>query len=183
MRPRTTCCTCRVPFWPLFSPTSEETITCAAVKPAIPPRPGWVCCGRGRNDTLRPRPCRRFVAVENRHESALLEFLVLNAARSGEVRLMVWDEVDLFARLWTVPASGANRGAVERIGNVDPGRRVRLPVGFPRDAGRLCGTSGAEPGETRGDAVGTIRGRRASYGGPVVGPNEGLSRFVAIKPL
>ena len=32
------------------------------------------------------------------------EFLVLTAARSGEVRLMVWDEVDLDARLWTVPA-------------------------------------------------------------------------------
>ena len=32
------------------------------------------------------------------------EFLVLTAARSGEVRLMVWDEVDLDAGLWTVPA-------------------------------------------------------------------------------
>ena len=32
------------------------------------------------------------------------EFLVLTAARSGEVRLMVWDEVDIEARLWTVPA-------------------------------------------------------------------------------
>ena len=31
------------------------------------------------------------------------EFLVLTAARSGEVRLMVWDEVDFDAALWIVP--------------------------------------------------------------------------------
>ena len=36
---------------------------------------------------------------------AALEFLVLSAARSGEVRGMVWSEVDLDARTWTVPAS------------------------------------------------------------------------------
>ncbi len=35
---------------------------------------------------------------------AMLEFLILTAARSGEVRLMVWDEVDLSAAVWTVPA-------------------------------------------------------------------------------
>ncbi|MCY4514346.1 MAG: integrase arm-type DNA-binding domain-containing protein, partial [Candidatus Tectomicrobia bacterium] len=32
------------------------------------------------------------------------EFLVLTAARSGEVRLATWDEVDLEAATWTVPA-------------------------------------------------------------------------------
>lgn len=42
-----------------------------------------------------------------------------------------------------------------------------MPDGF-------CGTSEAKPRETRGDAVGAIRGRRASYAEPVVGPNEGL---------
>ena len=46
------------------------------------------------------------VRTSNAHPSTKLafEFLVLTAARSGEVRLMVWDEVDLHARLWTVPA-------------------------------------------------------------------------------
>ena len=34
-----------------------------------------------------------------------LEFLVLTACRSGEVRLARWDEVDLEAETWTVPAS------------------------------------------------------------------------------
>jgi integrase len=34
-----------------------------------------------------------------------LEFLTLTAARSGEVRGMIWGEVDLKNKLWTVPAS------------------------------------------------------------------------------
>ena len=33
------------------------------------------------------------------------EFMVLTAARSGEVRLATWDEVDLDTALWTIPAS------------------------------------------------------------------------------
>jgi len=33
-----------------------------------------------------------------------LEFLVLTACRSGEVRHATWDEVDLEAKTWTVPA-------------------------------------------------------------------------------
>ena len=46
------------------------------------------------------------VRASNAHPSTKLafEFLVLTAARSGEVRLMAWDEVDLGAQLWTVPA-------------------------------------------------------------------------------
>lgn len=32
------------------------------------------------------------------------EFLVLTACRSGEVRLARWEEVDLAARVWTIPA-------------------------------------------------------------------------------
>jgi len=36
---------------------------------------------------------------------SMLEFLILTAARSGEVRAMSWDEVDLEAATWTVPAA------------------------------------------------------------------------------
>ncbi|MCG9055145.1 tyrosine-type recombinase/integrase [Laribacter hongkongensis] len=35
---------------------------------------------------------------------AILEFLILTAARSGEVRGMTWNEVDFDASVWTVPA-------------------------------------------------------------------------------
>jgi integrase len=34
-----------------------------------------------------------------------LEFLILTAARSGEVRGAKWNEIDLEAKLWTIPAS------------------------------------------------------------------------------
>ena len=34
-----------------------------------------------------------------------LEFLILTAARSGEVLGATWDEFDLEAALWTVPAA------------------------------------------------------------------------------
>lgn len=34
----------------------------------------------------------------------MLKFLILTAARSGEVRHMTWDEVDLKVKLWTIPA-------------------------------------------------------------------------------
>ncbi|MET4161955.1 integrase [Marinobacterium sp. MBR-111] len=33
-----------------------------------------------------------------------LEFVILTAARSGEVRHATWDEIDLAAKVWTVPA-------------------------------------------------------------------------------
>ena len=50
-----------------------------------------------------------FVESELRNGQSLLsklmlEFLILTAARSGEVRAMVWNEVDLGKAVWTVPA-------------------------------------------------------------------------------
>lgn len=36
---------------------------------------------------------------------AALEVLVLTASRSGEVRGAVWDEIDLAAKVWTIPAA------------------------------------------------------------------------------
>jgi integrase len=50
-----------------------------------------------------------FVESELRNGQSLLsklmlEFLILTAARSGEVRAMAWDEVDLVKAVWTVPA-------------------------------------------------------------------------------
>lgn len=49
-----------------------------------------------------PASYRQIAAVHG--QSALaLRFLILTAARSGEVRGMTWEEVDLDAGLWTVP--------------------------------------------------------------------------------
>ena len=43
------------------------------------------------------------------------EFLVLTAARSGEVRLAHWDEIDLEAREWTVPAERTKAHRPHRV--------------------------------------------------------------------
>ena len=45
----------------------------------------------------------RSAPLVNWATKAVFEFLVLTAARSGEVRLAEWNEVDLETRTWTVP--------------------------------------------------------------------------------
>lgn len=44
-----------------------------------------------------------------------LEFGILTACRSGEVRLATWDEVDLDAALWTIPAARMKAGREHRV--------------------------------------------------------------------
>ena len=59
----------------------------------------------------------RIVASSNAWPGTKLafEFLVLTAARSGEVRGATWDEVDLEAATWTIPASRMKSGREHRI--------------------------------------------------------------------
>jgi len=45
----------------------------------------------------------------------MLEFLVLTAARSGEVRAMTWSEVDLIESVWTVPAERMKAKTSHRV--------------------------------------------------------------------
>ena len=44
-----------------------------------------------------------------------IEFLILTAARSGEVRLAAWDEIDLNTATWTVPASRTKTKREHRV--------------------------------------------------------------------
>jgi integrase len=44
-----------------------------------------------------------------------LEFAILTAARSGEVRMMTWAEIDPDALLWTVPANRMKAGRAHRV--------------------------------------------------------------------
>ena len=46
---------------------------------------------------------------------SLLEFLILTAARSGEAREITWDEVDLDAKVWTIPASRMKAKVTHRV--------------------------------------------------------------------
>ncbi|MCD2496521.1 tyrosine-type recombinase/integrase, partial [Staphylococcus aureus] len=45
----------------------------------------------------------------------MLEFLILTAARSGEVRGMTWGEVDLKANIWTIPGERMKAGVTHQV--------------------------------------------------------------------
>jgi integrase len=89
---------------------------------------------RGHLDHLLPRPSK--VKAAEHHPSLpysemhqflqllrarkgtaalALEFIVLTAARAGEVVGMRWAEVDLVAKVWTVPASRMKAGREHRV--------------------------------------------------------------------
>ena len=57
------------------------------------------------------------VRASNASKSArlALEFMVLTAARSGEVTGCTWKEIDLEERTWTVPAERMKAGRVHRV--------------------------------------------------------------------
>lgn len=44
-----------------------------------------------------------------------LEFLILTAARSGEVRRAKWEEFDLPSKIWTIPAARMKGGRTHRV--------------------------------------------------------------------
>lgn len=44
-----------------------------------------------------------------------LEFLILTAARTGEVREAIWNEVDLESKVWAVPAHRMKAGKAHRV--------------------------------------------------------------------
>ena len=52
---------------------------------------------------------------------AILEFLILTSCRSGEVRGMTWDEVDLDKAIWSIPA---NRMKSKQLHNVPLSKRA-----------------------------------------------------------
>ena len=75
---------------------------------------------------------RSLRAVEGMSARAL-EFSTLTAARSGEVRLMTWAEVDLSANVWTVPASRMKAGREHRVPLSDAAIAVLKGLERPKD--------------------------------------------------
>ena len=77
------------------------------------------------------------------------EFLVLTACRSAEVRGATWDEIDLEAAVWTIPARRTKAGREHRVplsdralAVLDKARRELPEAGnlvFPSEKGRLQG--------------------------------------------
>ena len=89
---------------------------------------------RGNLDALLPKPTK---VAERNHWPALslsdapqwfadlkrrngvsaraLEFLVLSAARSGEIRGATWAEIDMSDRIWTIPSERMKAGKAHRV--------------------------------------------------------------------
>lgn len=64
-----------------------------------------------------------------------LNFAILTAARSGEVREATWDEIDLDARVWTVPAERMKSRKPHRVPLSDPAIGVLQIAGSMRRFG------------------------------------------------
>lgn len=62
-----------------------------------------------------------------------LEFVAMTGARSGEVRGATWDEIDLDARLWIIPAARMKAGREHRVPLTD--EAVALLNDLPRFQG------------------------------------------------
>lgn len=73
-----------------------------------------------------------------------LEFLILTACRSGEVRGAHWEEFDLDERLWTIPAARMKSGREHQIPLSDAA--VKILAALPKDSNIVF------PG-TRGQAL------------------------------
>ncbi len=63
--------------------------------------------------------------------SKALEFLILTAARSGEVLGARWSEIDLDKKLWTIPAARMKEKKEHRVPLVD--RAIAILKGLPRE--------------------------------------------------
>lgn len=73
---------------------------------------------RGHHAALPYAALPRFYAEMMAREAPAaraLRFIILTAARSGEVRGMVWGEVDLAAALWIVPAARMKAKRMHRV--------------------------------------------------------------------
>lgn len=57
----------------------------------------------------------RSLAEQSGMGACALRFVILTAARSGEVRLATWDEIDMDAGIWTVPEVKMKAGREHRV--------------------------------------------------------------------
>lgn len=80
-----------------------------------------------------------------------LAFTILTAARSGETRGMTWGEVDLDAKVWTIPAGRMKAAKEHRVPLTDSTLPLlgQCPEGTPDDA--LIFGSEAKPGKPISD--------------------------------
>ena len=78
-------------------------------------------------------------------------FLVLTAARSGEVRSVIWDNIDLENRIWTVPAERMKANREHRVPLSDAALAVLEQVRLLADGSGLVFPSSMRPGKQMSD--------------------------------
>ena len=128
-----------------------------AVTPALPKRPVATLHQRALPHTEVAGAIETFRAIEVWDGLKLVfEFLVLTVARSGEARLATLEEIDMDARVWTVPASRTKAAREHRVPLCS---RVIEIVGEARRLGvkRTAGAAArlvfpSQRGKTIGDA-------------------------------
>jgi integrase len=82
-----------------------------------------------------------------------LAFLILTAARTGEVRWMTWDEVDLNAKVWTVPKSKMKGKREHKVPLSGPAIEIlRAQLAGRRDGDLYC-FPGHRPGKPTYDTA------------------------------
>lgn len=107
---------------------------------------------------------RSFVAELRVSDSGLIvklafEFLILTAARSGEVRGATWSEIDLKRRVWTIPAARMKATREHRVPLSDRCIEILSEAKQLKNGGDLV-FAGASKGKRLSDMVFTMHLRR-----------------------
>jgi integrase len=102
-----------------------------------------------------------------------LEFLILTACRSGEVRGATWSEIDLAHKVWTIPADRIKAGREHRVPLSEPALAVLHAMAqlgtegfvFPglRSASALSGMALARTVQAAGGNGATVHGFRSTF--------------------
>jgi integrase len=125
---------------------------------------------------LRPEAAPGFISKlreKNSSAALLLEFIAITAARSSEARLATWDEIDLAAALWSIPA-GRMKGRKAHVVPLSPRaleiidemrrRSKQAPVVFQgRSADKPFGHSAVRRTMTRINPDATPHGWRKTF--------------------
>jgi len=96
-----------------------------------------------------------------------LEFLILTAARSGEVRGATWAEIDLDGKVWTVPGQRMKGGKAHRVPLTDRALEILAEVAILRpkdDDGSALVFPSTKPGKPLSDMTLTAVMRRLGAG-------------------
>ncbi|MBX7492650.1 tyrosine-type recombinase/integrase [Qipengyuania sp. 1NDW9] len=85
------------------------------------------------------------------HGRLALEFAILNASRSGEVRLATWDEFDMDKAVWTIPAERTKTGKEHRVPLTDAAMDVLARARLLRVSGNPYVFAGQKRGQPLSD--------------------------------